>query len=359
MKKITARTAYLFAAFLPLLSILPGGIAAQDSQSVISGDPEAGAKTFAFGNTSCSNCHGRQAEGAFAPALAGRDLTVDHVRQAVRNPVGRMPSFDEHNVKEQEILDMTAYFNSLPPSPGPSKWRVEWPADGPQGQQIAGAIGCLQCHGADISTPRHGTGESGGDFEWFKRMVYEHTTTQRQQWSELDPNVPSSTPGPAGPWGRARMGNYSPDRLPETLLQQIWDWMHDLGITVPMVGRLTPGKAGDDGVTYTLTVSNGAIRGKGLTAEDVTVTLAVPPDAEVIAATGAGYMGTRKGEKNDELAVWEVPRLAPGELETFTVTLSRAADEELSGAIEYVKPEVPVGDVIAIRPPVRRGGPPL
>lgn len=349
------RNAFAVAIVLLALPFTQGRVAAQSSQSGSVGDPEAGAATFAFGNTSCSNCHGRNAEGAFAPALAGRNLTVEYVRKAVRTPVGRMASFNEHNVTDQEIVDMTAYFNGLPPSAGPSKWRVEWPADGPAGQQIAGVIGCLQCHGADIRTPRHGAAESGGDFEWFKRMVYDHTTLQREQWSQLDPNVPSSTPGPAGPWGRVRMGNFDRERVPESLLQQIWAWMNDLGITPPLVGRLTSGEAGDNGVTYALNVSNGAIRDKGLAAEDVTVALAVPAGASVVNATGTGYAGTRQGDANDSLAVWEIPRLAPGELQSFTITLSRAADEELRGTIEYAKPEVPIGDVIDIRPPARRG----
>jgi mono/diheme cytochrome c family protein len=353
------RTAYSAAIIICIAAFAPWSAQAQDGASLAPPDIENGAKTFAFGNTSCSNCHGRQAEGAFAPALAGRDLTVEHVHASVRNPVGRMPSFDEHNVTDQEIVDMTAWFNSLPPSPGPSKWRVEWPADGPQGQQIAGAIGCLQCHGADIGTPRHGTGESGGDFEWFTRMVYQHTTTQRDQWSQLDPDVPSSTPGPAGPWGRARMGNYDRNRLPESLLQQIWGWMNDLGITVPMVGRLSKGEPGSDGVSYTLNVSNGAIRGRGLTAEDVTVTLTAPAGTRIVKAGGAGFAGTHPGEAEGTMAAtWELPKLAPGDLESLTITLSDGADEELRGTIEYAKPVVPIGDVIAINPPVRRRGAP-
>jgi len=350
------RNAFTTTAVGLMLLLALGRAAAQGAGSDAVGDVENGAATFAFGNTSCSNCHGRQAEGAWAPALAGRDLTVEHVRQAVRNPVGRMPSFDEHNVTDQEIVDMTAYFNSLPPSPGPSPWRVEWPSDGPQGQQIAGVIGCLQCHGAVASTPRHGTGEAGGDFEWFKRMVYEHTTTQRDQWSQLNPDVPSSTPGPAGPWGRARMGNYSPERLPESLLQQIWDWMNELGITVPLVGRLAPGQTTPAGVQYTLKVSNGAIPGRGLTAEGVTVTLTPPPGVDIVNATGPGLAGTQAKSANGGQVVWQFAKLAPGDLETLSVTLSRAADEELEGTIEYSKPEIPDGDVIAIRPPVRRRG---
>ncbi|HEY5623964.1 MAG TPA: c-type cytochrome [Gammaproteobacteria bacterium] len=348
------KNVHTLAIVVLALSLSQTRVSAQSVSDLV-GDPVAGAATYAFGNTSCSNCHGRQAEGAWGPALAGRDLTVEYVAQAVRSSIGRMASFDEHNVTDQEIADMTAFFNGQPPSSGPSAWRVEWPADGPQGQQVAGVIGCLQCHGASISTPRHGAGESGGDFEWFKRMVYQHTATQREQWSQLDPNVPSSTPRPAGPWGRARMGNYSSDRIPESLLEQIWGWMNDLGITVPLVGRLAPGKVGDDGVTYTLTVSNGAIRNKGLTADEVTVALAVPVGASVVAATGASYEGIRKSSSGGDLAVWKVSRLAPGDLQTFTITISREADEELQGTIEYARPVIPSGDVIPIRPAVRRG----
>ena len=86
-------------------------------------------------------------------------------------------------------------------------------------------IGCGQCHGATITTPRHGAAEVSGDFEWFKRQVYTHTTAQREQMAALERDgVDAVTPGHVGPPGRnrLRMGNYLPARLPEQTLREMW-----------------------------------------------------------------------------------------------------------------------------------------
>ena len=58
-----------------------------------------------------------------------------------------------------------------------------------------------------------------GDFEWFKRQVYDHSKTQREQMAMLDPKLPRVTPNFGGPPTRTpprlRMGNYNRARLPE------------------------------------------------------------------------------------------------------------------------------------------------
>lgn len=346
---------FLIAVFMLLLSLAHHGTRAAQSGAAVpggaggpAGDPEAGKAVWALGNTSCRNCHGGEGEGAFGPDLAGRQWTLERFTRAVRNPNGRMPAFVEPQLSDREIADLVAYFNSLPPIAKPGPWRFELPAGAPIGQQLAvGIIGCGQCHGPELDTPRHGAGEVSGDFEWFKRMVYEHATTMPQQWSEMDPEFPTPTPGPAGPTGRVRMGNYSRSRLPEAVLKQIWDFMNDLGLTVPLTGRLTAGAANANGVTYTVNVANGAVPNKGFTAEDVTVALVVPADSNVVSATGTGYQGVRRDEQaKSNVAVWRVPRLAPREKQTFTITLSRAPAENLRGTIRYAKPAVPAGDVI-------------
>ena len=67
-------------------------------------------------------------------------------------------------------------------------------------------------------------------------------------------------------------------------------------------------------------------RAQGLTAEDVTVTLAVPAGTTVVTATGAGYQGVRRDEQaKADVAVWTVPRMAPEDHQTYTLTLSQAA----------------------------------
>src|ERR1700704_1184983 len=57
------------------------------------GDPESGKAIWALGNTSCRNCHGGDAEGAFAPTLAGQKFPFDAVKNQIRKPCGIMPAF--------------------------------------------------------------------------------------------------------------------------------------------------------------------------------------------------------------------------------------------------------------------------
>ena len=129
-----------------------------------------------------------------------------------------------------------------------------------------------------------------------------------------------TTPLPAGPPGRnrIRMGNYSRDRLPEPQLREMWDWAMDLGKLVPLSGRIAAGPATAAGVTYTVQVTNAGVKGKGLTAEDVTV--------EIVG--GGKAVGS-----------WRVPRLAAGERRQFTVTLGAPAPE-LKGTIRWARPAV-------------------
>jgi mono/diheme cytochrome c family protein len=307
------------------------------------GNAEAGKQHWALGNTSCRNCHGADGEGALAPALAGRKLPFERFKAYVRNPVGRMPAYIPSELTDQEIADMIAWFDGLPPSPKPSAWRTPLPPNAPRGQQLAIAtIGCAQCHGATFETPRHGAAEVTGDWEWFKHMVYEHTTAQPEQWAMLDPNLPRTTPTPAGPPGRnrMRMGNYSRARLPESILKEIFDWMMDLNYLPPLAAQLTAGPPAATGASYTVDVTNAGVRGKGVTVEDMTISVALPAGMTVVAATGTGYQGVRADqEAKANAAVWHVPSMKAGDRETFTLTLSSPA-ETLRGRIHWAKPAV-------------------
>lgn len=332
----------LLGCFVALLLVAQGGVAAQTG-SLSAGTAEAGKAVWALGNTSCRNCHGGDGEGAFGPALAGRiDLTVERFRSYVRSPAGRMPAYVESELTDQEIADLVAYFTSLPPATKPGAWRVELPKDAPRGQQLAIAvIGCGQCHLATFETPRHGAAEVNGDFEWFKRMVYDHVAAQREQWTQLDPSITPTTPQPAGPPGRnrVRMGSYSPQRLPEPVLKEMWTWaMDDLGKLVPLTARITAGAQGQNGATYTVQVTNAGVKNKGLAAEDVTVEVELPANAKVVTATGATYEGVRTAEAKT-VASWRLPRLAPTEQQTLTLTLG-APVTALHGTIRWAKPAV-------------------
>jgi hypothetical protein len=104
-----------------------------------------------------------------------------------------------------------------------------------------------------------------------------------------------------------------------------------------------------------LNVANGGLPGKGLTAEDVTITLMVPAGASVVSATGAGYQGVRQDEQTKaSTAVWHLARVAPKDRQTYTITLSKAgtAADNLRGTIRWTKPSVKTGpsDTVNIAP---------
>ena len=279
--------------------------------------------------TACRNCHGTNAEGAFGPDLAGRGLNVAQVIKAVREPWGIMPAFVESQLNDKDAADLTAYFASLPKPAAPGKWRFEVPANAPPGQRVALTVGCAQCHGPALNGPRNNMGAVNENFAYFANLVYNHTTAMQQHRAVLGSNATNLD-----------MGNYNRDRVTNGQLNQIFFWMRDeLGFRPLMAGALTKGEQGANGVAYNLTVANNGIQGKGLTAEGVTVSLIVPKDATVVAATGTGYQGTSTAN-NATNAVWKLPKLGPKDTERLTITLSKAGTQadNLRGAIRWEKP---------------------
>jgi mono/diheme cytochrome c family protein len=350
------RTSLLFAILVFALTTAQSGTgAAQGGAPPAAGDPANGKAVFAFGNTSCTNCHGLEGQGGWGPDLAGRRITYDQAVAAIRNPIWRMPAFVPSQLSDKEIQDMVAYWNTLPVAPAIGKWRNEAPADGPRAQQLAvNIIGCGQCHGLTMSTPRHGAAGMSADFEWFKKQVYNHATVMPEQWKQLDGEGPPTTRG------RVRMGNFSPKRLPESQLQEIWTWMNDLGMVVPIVARLTSGATSATGTVYTLSVENEGLKDKGVAAEDVTISLILPPGTKAASATGTGYQGTKRDEKaSADVAVWRLPKLVAHEHQDFTITLAGtpAGDAVPRGTVAYAKPTAKADAVVnfALQRPGGRG----
>jgi mono/diheme cytochrome c family protein len=321
----------LFVFCLVSLPVFAGSAAAQG------GNAQAGKTLWDGAATQCKNCHGGKGEGAFGPDLAGRKLTVAQFKQAVRKPWGIMPAYVESQISDSEMADMVAYFDSLPAAPQPGPWRFDVPANAPRGQRVLlEGVGCGQCHGATLNGPRQDAGMVAADFEWFKDEVYNHTTAHPQQIKVLEEEPPI----------RIRMGNYSPTRLPESTLMEIWNYAKDLGFRAHVGGQLSAGVPGQGGVTYTLNVENGGLKGKGLTAEDITISLVVPAGVNVVSTTGAGYQGVRQdAELKANVAVWRLPRIAPKERQTYSITLSRAATatDNVRGNIKWAKPTVKTG----------------
>ena len=321
----------LFVFCLVSLPVFAGSAAAQ------TGNAQAGKTLWDGPATQCKNCHGGKGEGAFGPDLAGRKITVAQFRQAVRKPWGIMPAFVESQISDSELTDFVAYFDSLPASAQPGPWRFEVPANAPRGQQLGlAAFGCFQCHGPTFNGPRQDAGAVGADFEWFKGEVYNHTTAHPNQIKILEEQPPI----------RIRMGNFSPMRVPESALLEIWNWAKDIGFRPDVQAQVSAGTPSANGVTYTLSVANNGLKGKGLTAEDLTISLVVPAGSTVVSTTGAGYQGVKEDpDLKAQVAVWRLNRIAAKERQTYTLTLSRAATaaDNVRGNVKWTKPTVKTG----------------
>ena len=330
--------------------LLPGAAFAQG------GDAAAG-KALWDGPLQCRNCHGANGEGAFGPDLAGRGLSVGQFSQAVRKPWGIMPAFVDSQISDAEIANLTAYFASLPKVASTGPWRFATPASAPAGQQVLHDAGCAQCHGPTFDMPRALLGGVNADFALFKNIVYTHTVTMPEVEEELDAGNP---PRPPGPPNRLRMGNFAPSRVAESQLKAIYDWSKDgIGFRPMLQGRLSPA----NGATYTLTVTNAGLKGKGLTAKGVKIGLVIPQGIDVVSATGAGYKGVHMdAEAKGNVAEWDVASIAAKDSLTMTITLSKAApttpQDNIKGMIHWDEPKSKTGPVQVqnIAPPAAPGG---
>ena len=290
------------------------------------GNADAGKKLWESADARCRDCHGVKGEGGLGPDLAGRLTSFEQFRQAVRKPWGIMPAFPENQHSDQELRDFFVYFSGLPKVGEPGPWRIPLPAGAPKGQELLIATyGCGQCHGAVMQGPRADAGAINADLEWFRRMVFEHTTVMPEHRKLLG----------AAP-ARVRMGNFSKTRVPEPLLEEIWRYLRDdLKFRVPVVSRLT---AATPPGTYNLVVENNGLAGKGLAAEDITIRLALRPGTTVSNATGAGYQGVRNDpDLKADVAVWQLPRLRAKENQTYTLTVASGGGIT-RGVVRWTKP---------------------
>jgi mono/diheme cytochrome c family protein len=262
------------------------------------GDAAKGRQLYSgqAGGAYCMLCHGSNAEGGLGPDLAGgRGLTFEQFTRSIKQPWGIMPTFPY--LDDRKIADLWAFVQSAPKTPQPGKWRTAMPpAGGPVVQREFISMGCGQCHGEELIHPRRDLGRQGNGvtFEEFKNIIYKTAPAQ--------------------------MGVFSPERFAEPLLRDIFKFMMDEGLRVPVSATIEAGTAAG---TYTLTVWNEAIAGKGLTANDVTISVPVPPGTTVANATGAGYQGvSRDATTKMDTMVWKAPRYAPAEKQVYTFKLS-------------------------------------
>ena len=337
-----------------MLVLLPLGIA--QAQTPSASDIQEGKRIWQgyFGlENDCKLCHGERGEGGFAKPLAGHQLSTAQFLRVVRQGAGKtMPAFvADKNLNDQQIAQVAAYLASLPkPAEPGAMWRTPVPPLASPRQKLYVESGCGQCHAATFANPRRTAGGLGGDYEWFKTEVYQHTSA---------PDHANSR--------HLRMGNFSREQVPESTLQELWQFFSvEQGLRVPINAQISDGVLGENGVAYTITISNTGRPGKGLTAEYITVTLPLlrgrdPEEATTVveATTGGGYTGIHRDPiTNTNAAEFEIPKLGPQEKRTFTITLSGiGANSGIPrGTVKWEKPKLGSGgtDLIAITTPLGR-----
>ena len=224
------------------------------------------------------------------------------------------------------------------------EWRFKTNANMPRGQQIALDMGCAQCHQPGFNGPRGNMGAVNGDYNYFAALVYDHTTEMPKHRQVL---------GAMG--NQVNMGNFARTRMPESELREVYNWMRDdIGFRPFIQGNMTV-----SGATYTVNVRNAGVEGRGIAAEGVTIRAIVPSGVTVVSATGAGYQGV-KTEGANTFAEWTLPRVAPKDAQTYTITLSRAVtpQDNFRAEVRWRSPAPkngPANDVVAITPPGAAG----
>lgn len=327
----TAALVTLTPVVLAMSVVLAAGTAA--AQTPVQGNVEAGKTAWATA-LRCANCHGPQGAGAYGPDLAGRALTFDQFRQAVRHPWGVMPAYTDRQMPDQTLADMYSFLGSLPKPKEVGHAEYATSPGAPIGQvYLVETAGCANCHEPELRQPRKvlGSQATDVDFDFFAKLIYTHTDTY-----------------PTG-----RMGNFSRNRLPEPLLRELYRFIHDdLGLLPLVTATIDAGTTAGGNTTYTLTIKNGGMKGKGLAAEDATISLMLPPGMKVVSATGAGYEGVKPGIEGDHdtkgnAAIWKMARIAPQDELKYTITLPGPAMPPnglfKDSMVGWTKPAIRVG----------------
>src|SRR5947208_12059761 len=222
-----------------VLVLLPVAIA--QAQTPSASDIQEGKRIWQgyFGlENDCKLCHGERGEGGFAKPLAGHQLNNAQFLRVVRQGAGKtMPAFvADKNLNDQQIAQVAAYLASLPkPAEPGTMWRTPVPPLATSKQKLYIESGCGQCHAATFANPRRTAGGLGGDYEWFKTEVYQHTSA---------PDHANSR--------HLRMGNFSREQVPEATLEQIWQFVaNEQGLRVPIRAAVSAGRLSETALTYT------------------------------------------------------------------------------------------------------------
>jgi ubiquinol-cytochrome c reductase cytochrome c subunit len=86
------------------------------ANAALAADAERGAETYL--RVGCWQCHGYAAQGASTgPKLAPDPLPMEAIRDYIRVPGDRMPPYREAVLSDEEIADIHAYLETIPPAP--------------------------------------------------------------------------------------------------------------------------------------------------------------------------------------------------------------------------------------------------
>lgn len=111
-------------------------------------DPDNGKIVFEEQVWQCQRCHGSNGEGLWGRPLAGSESTAQEWISQVRNPARFMPSFSAEQVSDQQIIDMNAYFTSLPK---PADFTPQMPDQYEHpGQNLMAEKRCVACHASVV-----------------------------------------------------------------------------------------------------------------------------------------------------------------------------------------------------------------
>ena len=102
-----------------MLAAVPALAPPAFAQGAAAGDATRGKAIFL--KDACYTCHGTTgAGGAAGPQLAHGGLNADAIKQQLRNPQARMPSYTEKVLSDAEAADIVAYIQSLSTGPRPT-----------------------------------------------------------------------------------------------------------------------------------------------------------------------------------------------------------------------------------------------
>ena len=108
----------ILLVFLLLSVTLSAQTSAAGKSAGPAGNTQNGKKIFS--SYGCYQCHGFEGQGGAGARLAPRPIGFAAFSKYVRQPTGEMPPYTSKVVSEQELADIYAFLQSIPPAQSPN-----------------------------------------------------------------------------------------------------------------------------------------------------------------------------------------------------------------------------------------------